>query len=289
MIVWPSDLVTDIARRTCVLYLGAGVSANAKDIQGNSPPTWKDFLLKAAEQIQEDRDYFDSLLSENDMLGACEVIINRIGNHKFNEIAQDCFRRPGFNHAEIHEMIYNLDSRLVITPNVDKIYDQYASNVSSGTIVIKKQTETDIPNYIRSQDRVILKAHGSIDTPNEMVFSKHQYNEARYKYSGFYRLLDSLVLTHTFIFIGCGLSDPDIRLTLENYNFGFPGCRPHYFITAKESTNEDIVKILRNNCNITVLQYSNTDGNHRNLVLSLKTLIEKVEEERSRLSGNQNW
>lgn len=97
-------------------------------------------------------------------------------------------------------------------------------------------------------DRIILKTHGAIDTPNEMVFSKHQYNEARYKNSGFYRLLDSLVLTHTFIFIGCGLSDPDIRLTLENYNFGFPGCRPHYFITAKEAINEDIIKVLKNNC-----------------------------------------
>ena len=29
MISWPEELVTDIARRKCVLYLGSGVSANS--------------------------------------------------------------------------------------------------------------------------------------------------------------------------------------------------------------------------------------------------------------------
>ena len=48
-----------------------------------------------------------------------------------------------------------------------------------------------------------------------------------------------LIILHTYIFIGCGLNDPDIRLTLENYNFGFPGCRPHYFVSADTNMNDD--------------------------------------------------
>ncbi len=289
MICWPDGLVIDIARRICVLYIGAGISANSESPDGSHPPTWEDFLRRALNQVTDRRDYIEQLLAEKDMLAACEVIINRIGAHSFNEVAQDCFRRPGFRPAEIHEVIYNLDSRLVISPNVDKIYDQYALTTSAGTVVTKRYTEMDTSNYLRSQDRIIIKAHGSIDSPDEMIFSKYQYNKARYEHNNFYKLLDSLALTHTYIFIGCGFSDPDIRLTLENYNFGFPGGRPHYFITSQEKMNEDMERSLLQNCNIKVITYENLDGTHEELLLSLKELVKVVELTRNDLAGTQNW
>ena len=290
MFNWPNDLVSDIARRTCVLYIGAGVSANSSSAKGISPPTWEAFLRSCLTKINKaDCAYIEQLLSQKDLLSACEVIIDKIGTAEFNNVAQDAFRRPGFKPASIHETIYNLDARLVITPNVDKIYEQYAQATSCGTIVVKKQTEQDISNFIRSTDRVILKAHGSIDAPNEMIFSKYQYNEARYKYSGFYKLLDSLALTHTYVFIGCGLNDPDIRLTLENYNFGFPGCKPHYFVAADTAMNPDLEQSLLKNCNLKVIKYDNSDGKHEKLLPALNDLVALVEDERNKIAGSQNW
>ena len=290
MFDWPNDLVSDIARRTCVLYIGAGVSANSSSANGISPPTWEAFLRSCLTKINKtDRSYIEQLLSQKDLLSACEVIIAKIGTAEFNNVAQDAFRRPGFKPASIHETIYNLDARLVITPNVDKIYEQYAQATSCGTIVVKKQTEHDISNFIRSTDRVILKAHGSIDAPNEMIFSKYQYNEARYKYSGFYKLLDSLALTHTYVFIGCGLNDPDIRLTLENYNFGFPGCKPHYFVAADTAMNPDLEQSLLKNCNLKVIKYDNSDGKHEKLLPALNDLVALFEDERNKIAGSQNW
>ncbi len=290
MFDWPNDLVSDIARRTCVLYIGAGVSANSSSAKGISPPTWETFLRSCLTKINKaDCAYIEQLLSQKDLLSACEVIIDKIGTAEFNNVAQDAFRRPGFKPASIHETIYNLDARLVITPNVDKIYEQYAQATSCGTIVVKKQTEHDISNFIRSTDRVILKAHGSIDAPNEMIFSKYQYNEARYKYSGFYKLLDSLALTHTYVFIGCGLHDPDIRLTLENYNFGFPGCKPHYFVAADTAMNPDLEQSLLKNCNLKVIKYDNSDGKHEKLLPALNDLVALVEDERNKIAGSQNW
>ena len=290
MFNWPNDLVSDIARRTCVLYIGAGVSANSSSAKGISPPTWEAFLRSCLTKINKaDCAYIEQLLSQKDLLSACEVIIDKIGTAEFNNVAQDAFRRPGFKPASIHETIYNLDARLVITPNGDKIYEQYAQATSCGTIVVKKQTEHDISNFIRSTDRVILKAHGSIDAPNEMIFSKYQYNEARYKYSGFYKLLDSLALTHTYVFIGCGLNDPDIRLTLENYNFGFPGCKPHYFVAADTAMNPDLEQSLLKNCNLKVIKYDNSDGKHEKLLPALNDLVALVEDERNKIAGSQNW
>lgn len=122
-----------------------------------------------------------------------------------------------------------------------------------------------------------------------MIFSKYQYNEARYKYSGFYKLLDSLALTHTYVFIGCGLNDPDIRLTLENYNFGFPGCKPHYFVSADTSMNPDLEQSLLKNCNLKVIKYDNSDGSHKELLVALNQLVALVEDERNKIAGTQNW
>ena len=107
MIQWPDDLIMDIARRTCVLYIGAGISANSEAPDGSKPPTWKEFLSKALKNVKKDKDFIQQLLDENDMLTACEIIMEKLGTHEFHNIAHDCFRRPGYKPAEIHEVIYN--------------------------------------------------------------------------------------------------------------------------------------------------------------------------------------
>lgn len=53
MFNWPNDLVSDIARRTCVLYIGAGVSANSSSAKGISPPTWEAFLRSCLTKINK--------------------------------------------------------------------------------------------------------------------------------------------------------------------------------------------------------------------------------------------
>jgi hypothetical protein len=44
MIEWDSELVQAIARRRCVVVLGAGVSRNSINNAGKIPDTWEEFL-----------------------------------------------------------------------------------------------------------------------------------------------------------------------------------------------------------------------------------------------------
>lgn len=96
-------------------------------------------------------------------------------------------------------------------------------------------------------------------------------------------------MTNTFVFVGCGLSDPDIQLTLENANFSFPNCKPHYFITASGTISNEVAKSLLTNRNIKVLTYNNTDGTHRELLNDLKQLVPLVEEKRQEYSLKATW
>ena len=81
---------------------------------------------------------------------------------------------------------------------------------------------------LRSTTRVILKAHGCVSDPSKIVLSRGQYFEARRRYGYFYEILDAVFLTSTLLFVGCGLTDPDIQLVLENANISAPSTHPHY-------------------------------------------------------------
>lgn len=281
MINWPIHLIKDIVRQKVVVFLGSGISRNSISTCGNKrPPTWEEFLRIAMSHIIGDKSYIENLLVEKDYLTACEIIVDKLGEEEFNNIAVECFQRPGFESHKIHEAIFKLDCRIVATPNVDKIYDTYANQHSRGTVTIKHHYDEDLANKIRSEDKIIIKVHGTIDKPKDMIFTRNQYTRARYKYPAFYKILSALAITHTFIFLGCGLSDPDIKLILENYAFTFPNCRPHYFVTSNENMNPDLCKTIKRNYNLEVITYSPVD-NHKELCLSLQNLALQVEEERS--------
>jgi hypothetical protein len=148
-------------------------------------------------------------------------------------LVHDQFVEPRFTASEIHKNIFKLDARLVLTQNVDKIYDSFASAESSGTVYVKDYSQADIGLVVRGDRRCIFKAHGTVDTPDGMVFTRAEYTKARFEYSRFYSLLDALAITHTFLFIGCGLSDPDVRIMLERHAASFPAARPHYMVSPK--------------------------------------------------------
>lgn len=288
MINWPSYLVKDIARRRSVLFLGSGISRNSINGDGKRPPTWEDFLKIAIENISGDTEFIKTLLQEKDYLTACEIIYDKLTPHGFNEVAKDSFMRPGFEKHRIHEAIFKLDSRIVATPNVDKIYDTFANQESNGTISVKNYYDDDLADKLRSEDRIIVKVHGTIDFPNQMIFTRKQYTTARYKNSTFYKLLDALALTHTFIFLGCGLNDPDIRLVLENYAHIHPNSRPHYMVTSAHSVNEDLRRSVRDNANLELITYS-PENNHIELCRSLESLVILVEEERDEIAKVRTW
>lgn len=293
MIDWPEYLIEAIARRKSVLFLGSGVSANSCNDDGKRPLTWeaflRDILVKRAVKLAGQKDVIEQLLKSNDYLTACEIIVENLGDNDFGELAANEFRRPGYKPSDIHEAVYRLDSRLVLTPNIDKIYEQYAMNESHSTVVAKSYYEEDIAKYLRTDDFLIIRVHGYVDDVSKIIFTHKQYSEARCKYASFYRILDALMLTHTFIFLGCGISDPDIQLILENMNFLYPGCLPHYFVAAKDTYSKEIEKSLLHNRNLELLTYDNSDGTHQQLLSELKELLYKVEEKRQEISTKGIW
>lgn len=288
MIAWDNELVQAIGRRRSVIVVGAGVSRNSQNAQGRRPPTWEEFL-KAASLSLNNPPIIDDLINQKDYLTACELIQKKTKPHKFQDIVQGEFQRPGYVSAKIHEHIYDLDSSIVISPNLDNIYDTYALNISNGTVITKNHTNPDIISYLTGGDsRLILKTHGSANDPGSIIFTRKEYAEARTKYVLFYEILKSLVLTHTFLFLGCGVNDPDTRMLFEDVQFAHERMPFHYMTIPENEVHPDVLEVVSETMKIKFLSYS-PDNGHVELTNSLKDLVDQVEAYRNQKSIDQKW
>lgn len=122
-----------------------------------------------------------------------------------------------------------------------------------------------------------------------MIFTRDDYSKARNTHPGFYAILGALAITHTFLFLGCGLNDPDIRLLLEDYAFKHEFSRPHYFVLPVRQIPPSIQTAIETSLNIKVLTYPTPGGSHSQLVTAIEELRDSVLAERTRLSASSNW
>lgn len=287
MINWHNDIVEDIARRKCVIFIGAGVSKNSTNATGLRPKDWGEFLTKASSMTSK-TSLVNRLIKVSDFLTACEVIRQDLGRDDFNALVREEFQTPGFQSAEIHKHIFNLDSRIVATPNFDKIYDVYAEHATYGNVNIKMYYDDDIADVIRRPEPLILKVHGTITTPDKLIFSRKDYSKARTDSRNFYQVLDALAITHTFIFIGCGSNDPDVRLLLEDYNYRFRFNKKHYIISPKNATHKDVLNVVEETMSLKTIEYD-PKNHHTELTESLKELVERVNARRQELAETMKW
>ncbi len=289
MIAWPDELISDVARRRSVLFLGAGISMNSFGNGGVRPKNWNDLLAEASMALDtKPKKVVRALLKKHDFLTACEVVKAELGKDPYETFLTKEFLEPQFQPAPVHDTLFKLDSRIVATPNIDKIYETRANHLANGSVRVKHYYDDDIADAIRRPHRLVLKVHGTIDTPARMIFTRREYASARMENAEFYSILDALVITHTFVFLGCGVSDPDIRLILENYAFRFRNSRRHFMTLPKEGISPQERQALEDSLNLKFLSYSSKNG-HQELRDSIENLLVMVEAKRNTLSGSMDW
>lgn len=272
---WPKQLVSDLAAQRAVVVIGSGASKQAANKDGARPPLWGEFLSAGVKKVgKKGTKHIRSAIRNRDYLHACEWLKKAL-DEEWPKFLREQFVTPKFHATEIHDLIFRLDSRITISPNFDDIYERRANEITKGNVVVKNYYEDDVTNFLRDEQQYVVKMHGSIASPDKMIFSRRDYGQARINHSAFYQALDACLLTHTFVFLGCGIEDPDIALLLENQNFTFPTSRPHYFITPK-TISKDMEMSLRDNRNLKCLKYDPRDG-HLLLVNAIKDLKERVE------------
>lgn len=280
MINWPKTLITEIVRRRCIFFLGAGVAASSINPAGHHPKEWKAFLTEAADLVlvPAKKAIVLELIAQNKLLLALQAISTDADPADYQNLLNQNFNDPTFEPSNLHQVIFELDSRLVITTNFDKIYEKLCLRASVEGFKVIPYYSTAFGDEIRSDTRLIIKAHGSIDELQKMIFTKSQYHAAKENHGSFYSILKGLLLTNTCIFIGCGLDDPDVLLLLEDVKITASPNRPHYALLREGSHNEYAKDDLLSCYNVKALEYG---PDHADLVNDLKAVLENVNALRS--------
>ena len=290
MIDWPDDLVRDVAARRSVLFLGAGVSRNAQNAHGVHPREWTAFLRHLASLVSEaaQRDEVTQCIEEADLLTACELSRKYLSAPVFKtELLQE-FSGNGYRPAKIHDDLSLVDSRLVMTTNFDKLYENRANQLQDNTVLVKNYYDKDVADVFRRQNRVVVKVHGTIDVADSTIFTRSQYALARRDYGHFYQLLRGLFVTHTFVFLGASMRDPDMQMLLEDHAYRFEGARPHYMVMPENSARAGTLRVLEETMNLKALLY-NPANNHQSLADSVAALVPKVEAAREQMAATAGW
>lgn len=252
---WPSNIVEELAYRRCILFLGSGISATSKNDAGESPEVWSEFLNNVKNKVKnpsnEDKQFIEDMLSQKNYLLALQAIADLCDPGEYNAYLKDKFLRSGFKPSEVHKIIKELDSKIIVTTNFDKIYESICNEPEYVTL---EYTDTrSIIASIKAPESIIIKAHGSIDDTEKIIFTAKQYYNAQQKFPEFYHLLSALFLTHTVVFLGYSLNDPDINLLLQfQCNTANSTC-PHYLITG-EGNSVQIKKHWKETYNVSVLE-----------------------------------
>lgn len=274
---WPTALITELASRRCIIFLGAGASAGASSTDGSkTPPTWDQLLESLISLMNENTDEptIRDYIQKEKYLEAAEIIMKNISPANFSGFIRKELTTPRYLPSEIHKAVLQIDPKIVITTNYDDIYDSFCrTGAAEEGYNISKYYDSHITSDLRSPVRLIVKAHGCISDASQIILTKSQFFKARQENSNFYKVLDSLFLTHTILFIGYSLTDPDIQLVLENVNISAPSAHPHYFVTGND-LNPSIKEANKTAYNLEFIEFSS--GNYNELNQGLFDLVENV-------------
>jgi hypothetical protein len=200
---WPTlntaqrERAQGLARRAAsgnlVLFLGAGVSIPA------GLPSWGEMLLDAAKRCPELVDSCEAL-SNLDPLDQAQLI------ERFApELREEVAGRLQPAHCTLgHLLLATLPVSEVVTQNYDRLFEQAAFAVGRPVAVIPGTRVAD-------ESRWLLKMHGSVDTPRDIVLTREdylRYGEGRAALAG---IVQALLITKHMLFVGFSLSDPNFH------------------------------------------------------------------------------
>ena len=209
-----------------VVFVGAGVSKNS-DI-----PTWHELIREIAKKIHYSRCDYCKRRNEKCTAEECK--------ERYTYTQEELLRIPEYyyqsdtseNHHEYYKLIsdalsgssgsnliddevFNLLPHHIITTNYDCLLER-SNNVNAQLYTVVGQ-DSDLLS--RTSERYIIKMHGSLEKPESIVLKESDYINYEQNYPLISTLIRSLLINHTFIFLGYSLNDYNLNLIIGWINY----------------------------------------------------------------------
>jgi hypothetical protein len=192
-------LVDSLLAGECVLFVGAGLS------RGAGLPDWNQLIDRLIADLKiapgGRHDHLDLAQWYREHFGAASLA------NVISRTFSDATCRPLPTLA--HYLLMSLPARHVITTNYDDLLERALAAVKRYPVKVAQQC--DVPRTGQAGGVFVVKLHGDVSSPDEIVLSRDDYDEFFERRPAMALLLESLLLNQTFFFVGYGLRDPNFR------------------------------------------------------------------------------
>jgi hypothetical protein len=272
--------VREIAERRVVLFVGAGVSKSAVP----TLPSWPSLLKNLAERpkLKKDRELAKRLIRGDKLLDAAELLNSLMTAAERRAFLEKNFQLTPTPTSDLYRHLLDLDIKVCITTNYDQLLEKNFEHYSGGQPAYQSRTYR-YDNFLadlRSPTRTILKLHGCITEPAQIVLDRKSYFRAKAENPGIYDAVLALSTVNTVLFLGYSMSDPDIQLLLETIHARSNTDHTHYALISKLE-HPSLRDALSETYNVKFIEYAK--GDHAEFPKAIENLRDDVKAERAGL------
>ncbi len=263
-----------------VLFIGSGASLPA------GLPSWGkliDWLRDYANKFNSNLEVADTYIKSEDHVEAASALTMEL--EKQDKMLSDFFIEypeckifESAQPCEIHNLLLNLPTNSIITPNYDLLIEKEFLKKNGSDIRVVLQNEPNTLNEInrgRLKD-FLYKYHGCITKPKNIVLNDEDYNKIIHKPSPDTECLKNLIQSKTFVFIGAGLKDPDFN-HIRNYLIQINQPQNIEFWAFMRNCHAE-VDFYQHKYGTNLINYEGENTDHSDLLNKLSELLKKINE-----------
>lgn len=207
-----------------VIFVGSGVSNNS------GVPTWKGLIETIAKKINynENCNGCDSIetscpkedcskrfnFTATEFLRIPEYYYQSASSDEYFQTISDTLKCDKESNA-VDEIILDIAPHHIITTNYDTLLENSASIKTANYKVIYEDKDL----LSNASDCYIIKMHGDIDHPQTIVLKESDYIDYEHTHPLISTYIKSLLVNHTFLFVGYSLNDNNLNLIIGWINY----------------------------------------------------------------------
>ena len=223
----PKEIVEAAIKGDLVLFCGAGISTESRDVFPYSFYT----DIKNELSIEENLSFSKLMQLYCDKPNGRKNLLKKI-RERFNYIKSfpELERRASSFHRELAELF---PITTIITTNWDTYFEEYCSAIP---ITIPEDFA-----YWDDSERFVLKIHGSINNLSTIVATEDDYNKCYQSLQNgiIGATLKQILATKTVVFIGFSFGDDDLNQIMEYLQKEMGDIYPHIYLVTLDETLKD--------------------------------------------------
>ena len=270
-----TNIKSTLKNEKLVIFVGAGVSKNS------GVPTWGHIVREYAKELNytqcvschfktdncERTCHHKHYFSTDEYIKIPQYFYSQdtsLNHEKYYSILKDAFHH-NFQPNPLNDLIVSLNPEHIITTNYDHLLDNYHYEVI-----------TNDADLLKAKSRhYLIKMHGDIDDLEHIVFKEDDYLRFSQTHALIELYLKSLLIDHTFLFVGYSLNDYNLKMFLSWIDYlGHEknvqdNMHPNYLITNDILPDQDYLISYYKQKNIQVINLNNLD---KSLLLEAKDI-----------------